>query len=319
MSLLPHLAGGLAVLHLLTAAAFGYGNAGHQVIGDIAAHYLQGTRAGEEVAKLLRDKETLATAATWPDRAKLPEKYLTEEMKEFVAQNPEHHVYHYCDIPFQESAYREDSIGAGPNDIVHVMGDCIAVLQSAGPEPKNPRQLTRRVAFFLLAHLVGDIHQPLHVGTSYVDADNHFVNPNSGATGLPDAGGNYFKLTKTTSLHGYWDTVTVKNAKEKAAAGEFADYLIAQHPAQAEWKATGPPRTLPAQWATETLQLSEPCFKGITLTDRTTVPAEEKRPEHVEWKVTLPPGYETSSADTVELELAKAGWRLAEILQAIWP
>ena len=56
----------------LGSSAFGYGPAGHEIVGNVAGHYLKGTRAEGEVKKLLRPGESLAKAATWPDRAKFP-------------------------------------------------------------------------------------------------------------------------------------------------------------------------------------------------------------------------------------------------------
>ena len=54
-------------------------------------------------------------------------------------------------------------------DIVHMMRYCIAVLKGEEPE-NNPRGITKPIAIILLAHFVGDIHQPLHVGAEYFDA-----------------------------------------------------------------------------------------------------------------------------------------------------
>src|SRR5207245_1943178 len=110
---------------LAASRAFGYGNAGHEIVGNLAAHYLAGSHAEAEIRKLLKPGEDLAKACTWADREKFPEKYLTDEMKEFVANNPDHHLYHYCDVPFQKTAYHYGGTGTGPNDIVHTMRLCI--------------------------------------------------------------------------------------------------------------------------------------------------------------------------------------------------
>src|SRR5438067_850725 len=92
-----------AILAVMPAgSALGYGNAGHEAVGNIAAHYLVGTHAEAKVRKLLRPDEDLAKASTWADRAKLPQQYLSDEMKDFVAHNSDHHKYHFCDVPFQE-------------------------------------------------------------------------------------------------------------------------------------------------------------------------------------------------------------------------
>src|SRR5438067_2256116 len=200
----------VSVIFAVTCArcALGYGNAGHEAVGNIAAHYLAGTHAEAKVRNLLRPNEDLAKASTWADRAKLPAQYLSDEMKDFVAHNPDHHKYHFCDVPFQEKTYHSGGTGTNPNDIVHIMKLCIAILRDPKSHADDPHHFTPRIALLLLAHLAGDIHQPLHVGTSYVNKKNQFVDPDAGQKGQEDAGANYFKLTKTTSLHGYWDTVT---------------------------------------------------------------------------------------------------------------
>jgi len=309
----------VASVVLLARSACGYGNAGHQAVGTMAEHYLEGTRAGREVRTLLHAKEDMARAATWADRAKLPEKYLSAEMKEYVANNPGHRSYHYCDLPFQEKAYREGMTGTNPSDIVQTLRKCIEVLQSPEANPENPLKINKRVALMLVAHLMGDLHQPLHVGSSYIDEDNQFVNPETGAKGQMDAGANYLRLTSRTNLHGFWDTKTVKLARDKAGAEDFTRYLLSHFPKKAEWDGQGAPTTWPEQWATDTLRSSPSAFKGIAPGNRITVPKDEKHDEHFAWTIKLPPDYNERTRVIVELELAKAGYRLAALLQAIWP
>ena len=108
-------------------------------------------------------------------------------MKDYVGNNPNHNIFHYCDVPFQESAYRDGTAGTNPFDIVHIMKRCIRILRDDLPASENAPHFTKRQALFMLAHLAGDIHRPLHVGCSYVDASNKFVNPNTGAKGQEDA------------------------------------------------------------------------------------------------------------------------------------
>ena len=301
--------------------ASGYGNAGHEAIGTSAERDLEGTRALKEVRSLLRQGEGLDRASTWPDRAKLPDKYLTAEMKDFVANNPEHHTYHYCDIPFQQKAYRAGITGTNSHDIVHVLELCIKVLQAPEDDSQNPLKINKRVALMLTAHLVGDLHQPLHVGCSYIDEHDRFVDPETGAKGQPDAGANYLRVKSRsgTALHGYWDTLTVKAARDHLGVAEFPAALVTANPAKPEWNAKGPVSTWPAQWATDTLGLAHLCFDGLTPHDRFLVAKDEKHEEHFEWIVTLPPTYADQSRGTVEMELSKAGHRLAALLKAIWP
>lgn len=306
---------------VLVGNASGYGNAGHQAVGTVAEHYLQGTRALKEVRSLLRTGEGLDKAATWADRAKLPDKYLSTEMKDFVANNPEHHSYHYCDIPFQQKSYRDGVTGTNKRDIVHILELCIQVLQAPDDTAANPLKVNKRVALMLIAHLVGDLHQPLHVGCSYIDEEDHFVDPETGAKGQLDAGANYLRLKtrRGSALHGYWDTQTVKAARDHLGVEDFPAALVKALPSKPEWDVKGPAITWPAQWATETLGLAKICFEGLIPRDRFLVPKDEKHEEHFEWVVTLPPAYAVKSRDTVELELSKAGYRLAALLKAVWP
>lgn len=53
---------------------------------------------------------------------------------------------------------------------------CVRVLQGAEPED-NPRKITKPIAVILLTHMVGDIHQPLHVGAQYFDEQGRPVDP----------------------------------------------------------------------------------------------------------------------------------------------
>ncbi len=297
----------------------GYGAAGHEAIGRIATQYLAGTRAESEVAKLLYPNEDLARAATWADRAKLDEKYLSAEMKTFVTDNPGHHGYHYCDVPFQETAYRAGLVGTNDHDLIHSIQTCIAVLQNPADDRENPLKINHRTALMLLAHFVGDLHQPLHVGCSYISTDGKFVNPNEGGQGQADAGANDLRRTTRTSLHGYWDTATVKLARDRAGTEDFTAFLLAQHPPQTDWSTVGSVSDWPVTWATETLGLARQCYDGIELGPPFVVPKDDKRDEHFEWKVTLLAGYDVRSRDIVEVQLVKAGWRLAELLKAIWP
>lgn len=309
----------LGICHFLAPDSFGYGASGHEAIGRVAEFYLKGSRAETEVRALLKGNEDLARAATWADRAKIPDKYLANEMKEFVANNPLHHEFHYCDVPFQEKAYRDGLVGTNDHDLIHTMRACIKVLQSPDDAADNPLKISKRVAFMLLTHYIGDLHQPLHVGSSYVDENDKFVNPRTGAKGLPDAGSNFFRITAKSTLHAYWDTMTVKLARDKAGEKDFTAYLVENFPVKPEWNATGDITTWPEQWATGTLLLAPQCFEGLTLGKRFLVPKDEKHEEHYEWPATLAEGYKEKARDIVEQELAKSGYRLAALLKAIWP
>ena len=76
-------------------------------------------------------------------------------------------------------------MGRSQWDIVHMITYCVNVLTGATPED-NARKITKPIAMILLAHFVGDIHQPLHVGAEYFNAGkaiNPDVTPNARGRG----------------------------------------------------------------------------------------------------------------------------------------
>src|SRR6185295_537569 len=96
------------------------------------------------------------------------------EMVDFVKRNATncqrkpaeeicHKQYHYTDIAIQHDSYDPAFQGARTDDITAAITAVVAVLQ--GGTAQAPFSIkNKREALLLLAHYVGDIHQPLHVG-----------------------------------------------------------------------------------------------------------------------------------------------------------
>jgi hypothetical protein len=96
---------------------------------------------------------------------------------------------------------------------------CIDVLQGRLPE-QNERKITKTVALILLARCVADIHQPLHVGSDYFDAEGRAIDPDKNKSALADEGGNTFTLElsdesprrrgmRKKKFHRFWDNDAV--------------------------------------------------------------------------------------------------------------
>jgi hypothetical protein len=60
--------------------------------------------------------------------------------------------------------------GTRDNDIVQVTKQAVNVLRGAPPN-NGPAVLDRKSALWVLAHMVGDLQQPLHVGAIYYADD----------------------------------------------------------------------------------------------------------------------------------------------------
>ncbi|MDP9100369.1 MAG: S1/P1 nuclease [Verrucomicrobiota bacterium] len=163
-------------------------------------------------------------------------------MVDFVAKNPhmtptpgphDQNAYHYTDIPIQEAHYRNNSVGASNIDIVHMIRNCIAILEGHSTAANNPTNIPPKTALRLLVHYVGDIHQPLQVGAIYFSPNAQPANPNTTANTQFATGGNAIKFNGTAAdLHTHWDTPAVAKAMSAANASTpraFAQKLIANH------------------------------------------------------------------------------------------
>lgn len=310
------------LLHLSLAAVLGsaltltvsaFGGTGHAIIGMLAELHLKDTRALKEVRRILPADHTLADAAVWPDRIKDP-MYEDADTQIFKLNHPAHDTYHYANLPFQADRYGLDEPGARPGDIIQTTREAIRVLKT-GKGIFTPREALRFVA-----HLVGDMHQPLHVGNAFVTSTGPlaFVVP-TGPTGWrPTLGGNLlvYGPEHRFNLHSYWDSHAVNITIQKETAAQYAQRLFAEG-AKPRWKGTGDVDGWPAQWATEGLAHAKEAHRGVRLV-RDLGPDEAKRNPH-RWLVEQPADYDERARVLTKQQLAAAGYRLAEVLKAIWP
>ncbi len=295
-----------------TTTAFGYGPKGHQTVGALADLLIAGTNAETHVREILGGQK-LEDASLWADQVKGDN--LPPEMQVFVDRNPRHKEYHYTNIPIQEAAYRGNSKGARSDDVVRMIRRCISVLEGHGANPTN---LTKKEALRLLAHFVGDIHQPLHVGAGYFDAQDHLVNPNQVAGTMSETrGGGWIKYRG--GLHGYWDGDTVRLAMSAADVANPRDFArrLRQNP-PAGWQTTGFLSGWSTRWATEMLPDARKAHTLLTFGRRRII---ETNPPHPEWPASAASdsAYDTWAKGVVKRNLGLGGYRLAAVLQRIWP
>ena len=254
----------------------------------------------------------------------------TPEEQAYAGKNPEHHNFHYADIPYQQNAYLDASAGSAKFDVVHVISYAVAVLRG-NALANDSINLTQREALWVLVHVMGDIHQPLHVAALYYDKDCHdVVDPNLVGAGMPDFGigtsvsettGGNDLMKGSTSLHHYWDDNAVDKAMKRVgftanATGKFVRYVV-KHPPQ-NWKTTGDAETWSSKWATEIMPLGRFAYEGVRLGQAKH--PDEAHPTRLKCAaaVTFEPNYETDSAKVALRQLGKAGFRLAALLTAVF-
>jgi len=290
------------------------GATGHRIVGMLAELHLKDSRALKEVRRILPQNHTLADASVWPDTIKDP-LYEDGDTAAFRLNHPAHDTYHYANLPFQAERYGLDVPGARPTDIVQMARESIRVLQT-GKGPFTPREALR-----LLAHFVGDLHQPLHVGNAFVSSGGPlaFVEPTTPAGWRPTLGGNalVYGPERRFNLHSYWDSHAVNITVQKEDAAAYAARLFAEVQPAPAWKHSGQPDTWPAQWATEGLGHAKTVHRGIRLVSYLG-PDEAKRTAH-RWLIEQPSDYDARARPLMRQQLAAGGYRLAAVLRAIWP
>lgn len=326
---------------LVPLHASAWGDDGHRVVGAMADQLIKDSNAQQQVAALLLPGENLEKISIWLDCAK--GRYCgakTPEMIAYTAANPRHGQYHYANIPYQTGHYRDGEVGSAKNDIVQTLKQAIAVLQGKDDRISNPRHFTRRQALILLAHLAADIHQPLHVGVPYIGKnggkDGSFAVPESrrqidGIHIFDTRGGNHLLIDAAAvpaesraqagawSFHAYWDITTVDYAMRGSSARtpqQFAQTVIAGRPVVA--RNTGDPISWPYQWADDALQASKLAHAGLA-PGRMSQQTSPKGKLYDVWALPLPQDYAVPSSALARTQLTKSGYRLASLLQAIWP
>ena len=184
----------LAVLILLdilfSTTAFGWGQIGHRVVGEIAQRHL--SHSARKKLRKLMGKESLAQSSTWADEIRSH-----PNQKYYSKFSP----WHYVEIPIGVSY--EDSEKNKGGDIIRAIQEQTARLKNRKNKPEE-----RIEALRFLSHFVGDIHQPLHVGNGLDQGSNFCIVK---FFGVP------------TNLHKVWDESLIDSLK--LSYTEFAQFI----------------------------------------------------------------------------------------------
>ncbi|MCB9091714.1 MAG: S1/P1 nuclease [Halobacteriovoraceae bacterium] len=163
-----------------TIAAFGWGNVGHHIVGEIAEQNLNRSTL-RKVHQILRG-QSLAKAATWADEirsddsksSEIAERWMKNIFDDYKKEGRKTagiiSYWHFTSVPDGQTYSSQNQPREG--DIVWAIGKMVSVLKD-----KNANNRDKREALRLLAHYVGDIHQPLHVGNGLDRGGNNcYVN-----------------------------------------------------------------------------------------------------------------------------------------------
>lgn len=332
--------------------ALAWGNDGHRAVGAIAEKLIKGSNAEKQVAALLLAGESLESITVWADTAKGGVGYAipSAEMAAYTAANPKHGAYHYTDIPFQNTHYHDGAVGSADEDIVQTLKQAIAVLQGKTAPALNPHNFSKRQALLLIAHMTGDIHQPLHVGAAFVGKDGKFVVPQKhediDSVNIFDSrGGNNLLLDDdrltalsaelipgeatplpagmqkwpTRPFHSYWDSTVVDYAMRRIGTRtpeQFAYKVIEGKPEVL--MNTGEAASWPYQWANDALVMSKLAYADVR-PGKITAQKSRKGETYYTFSLETTDNYPVPSSALAKTQLIKGGYHLAALLQAIWP
>ena len=326
----------LSIILSCVVSTFGWGGEGHRVVGAEASVYVKPATLCRVNEILLG--ESMADVASWADTLKrrADGDDLDPATVEFLAENKndKNDKWHFVNLPLGCTDYTSCAGFTPDFDIVHMINFCIRRLQGQ-IDPNHP--MSERNALRILIHLVGDIHQPLHVGSGYIDEKNPDkiiieTDPKriKQFNLRSDIGGNslVFRFKpirgdeeKEGALHSFWDTELVqrlmKKAKDTRSPEVYGQFLKRSVQPDSNWVPQGSNLSLwAAQWATDSLMMSrQHAYSGVSILDKHQNDFGDNvfgiaRVDAVK--------YENQAEDIVRVQLAKAGFRLAKLLDAIY-
>ncbi|CAL2101403.1 S1/P1 nuclease [Tenacibaculum sp. 190130A14a] len=152
-----------------------WGPTGHRATGKIAEKHLT-KKAKRKIEKLLQG-ESLAFVSTYAD-----------EIKSDRKKYGKFYTWHYVNMPLDMSY--EESPKNPKGDLISGIKQCVKVLKD-----ENSSVEDKRFYLKMLVHLMGDLHQPMHVGRK------------------EDKGGNTIQVQwhgRGSNLHRVWDEDIIK-------------------------------------------------------------------------------------------------------------
>ncbi|MBL7818671.1 MAG: S1/P1 nuclease [Saprospiraceae bacterium] len=240
-----------------------WGANGHRIVGEIATSHLN-CKAKKQIRRIL-GTESIAITSNWADFIKSD-----TTMRHL---DPWHYIniksgLNYADFT---AALQKDTA----TDAYTKLNFLIKELKKGSLDAMQKRFYLR-----LLIHIVGDVHQPLHVGRA------------------EDLGGNRIKVfwfNEATNLHSVWDDKIIE--MQKLSYTEYTkniNHTVKQQ--KRDWQ-----KQAISEWFFESYQLADKVYASVTQPDQK-----------------LGYRYNYDYIDMLNLQLLKGGVRLAGVLNDIF-
>jgi nuclease S1 len=251
-----------------------WGPVGHEVIVRVAL--ARTTPGAARLVRSLLGGEDPVDASLWADRVR--------------GQRPETANWHFVNLPYGAATYvpsRDCRPRAGGDCLIAAINRQRAVLLDGS----RPRAARAEALTFLL-HLIGDLHQPLHVADAHDRGGNAVPVVVDGYTPPPDRA--------ALNLHAAWDSVFID--MRGLNARRYADSLIARLESDRPREA-GPVDIV--GWALEAHALAERTAYAYPGFSPARPPAAPVR---------LDAAYRRAAQAAIDRQLTRAGVRLARVL-----
>ncbi len=240
-----------------TSSLWAWGQTGHRAVGQVAENHL--TKKAKKNIKKLLGSEGLALVSTWMDEIK------SDSTFDYANQ------WHWVTIPDGQTYAESEKNPKG--DVVEAIERMKVILKS---DTASDEHKVRALKF--LVHLVGDIHQPLHVGRG------------------DDRGGNSLKVKwfrSSSNLHRVWDSEMIDD--KQLSYSELA--LAVDNATESEIKNWQ--QGSAADWAHEAMTYREQIYNT-------------KNPDYMSYE------YMYLNWDLLQNQIEKGGIRLAGVLNEIF-
>jgi hypothetical protein len=306
------------VLLLSPVRAWPWGCEGHQAIAMIAEKHMT-AHALAKSNQLLRTQpidptlprfcsaqglDLMADSSTWAD--------------DLRRVRPEAGPWHYIDIPRDAPrSAMAASCPASTGCVTSALAHQIELLRSASTDPR-----VRADALRFVIHLVGDLHQPLHC-VSNNDMGGNCVPIDFFGNAPVEKNLQY--ETYAPNLHGIWDFSIIQRIKGPAALAQWAAALDQKFRSQDDaWEKAG---VNVDDWAWESHELADAVVYAklpVAIPVERPVPVKgcgddnhiSTRMLDLHEQVWQP--YVNAVAPAIDEQIAKAGVRLAMVLNQIW-
>ncbi|MFO7846159.1 MAG: S1/P1 nuclease [Balneolaceae bacterium] len=195
-----------------------WGQIGHYVTGHVAENHIT-EKTAAEIERVI-GKETLAEASVWMDDIRSDSEY------DYT------NTWHWVTIP--DGMRYEDTEKNPDGDLLGHLESMIEELKEGGLTEKEEHDKLKMVI-----HMVGDIHQPLHVGTGN------------------DMGGNQVRVQwmgDNSNLHRVWDSDMI-NSRQMSYTELALNIDVAAENQVREWQ-----QASVRDWAYESMELRDTVY-----------------------------------------------------------